>query len=173
MWCLGHVSMGKTLGIFGFGRVGFGIARRMKPFGVSRIIYSDLFDATYAEGVAERVPFDDLLKESDILCICCAVTSQTIGIFNKKTFQQMKKTAVLINTSRGSVVNQVDLYDALANNTIGAAGLDVTEPEPLPVDHPLMTLKNCVILPHMGTNTYEARKAMSINTAKNIVAMLE
>lgn len=173
MWCLGTVSLGKTLGLFGFGRVGFGIARRMKPFGVSRIIYTDVMEATYASGVAERVPFDELLRESDILCICCAVTPQTIGIFNKSAFEKMKQTAVLINTSRGSVVNQTDLYDALSSNMIGAAGLDVTEPEPLPVDHPLMTLKNCVILPHMGTNTEEARRAMSINTAKNIAAMLE
>ncbi|XP_053378838.1 glyoxylate reductase/hydroxypyruvate reductase-like [Mercenaria mercenaria] len=173
MWCLGTLSMGKTLGIFGFGRVGFGIARRMKPFGVSRIIYSDLFVASYADGIAERVTFDELLQESDILCVCCAVTSQTVKKFNKTAFQKMKKTAVLINTSRGSVVNQTDLYEALSNNVIGAAGLDVTEPEPLPVDHPLMTLNNCIILPHMGTNTYEARKAMSINTAKNIIAILE
>lgn len=173
MWCLGNVSMGKTLGIFGFGRVGFGIARRMKPFGVSRIIYSDLFVASYADGIADRVTFDDLLKDSDILCICCAVTAQTVGIFNKIAFQKMKKTAVLINTSRGSIVNQTDLYEALSNNVIAAAGLDVTEPEPLPVDHPLMTLPNCVILPHMGTNTVEARRAMSINTARNIAAILE
>lgn len=172
MWCLGNVSMGKTLGIFGFGRVGFGIARRMKPFGTTRIIYCDLFAASYAEGIAEKVEFDELLRESDILCICCDVTSQTIGMFNKDVFKKMKNTAVLINTSRGVIVNQTDLYDALTNTVIGAAGLDVTEPEPLPVDHPLMTAKNCVILPHMGTNTYEARRAMSINTAKNISAML-
>lgn len=85
----------------------------------------------------------------------------------------MKKSAVLINSGRGGVINHDDLYDALTSGEIFAAGLDVTEPEPLPVDHPLMTLKNCVILPHMGTNTEEARRAMSINTAKNIAAMLE
>ena len=172
MWCLGTVSLGKTLGIFGFGRVGFGIARRMKPFGISRIIYTDVTEASYASGIAERVSFDELVQESDILCICCAVTSQTVGKFNKSVFEKMKRTAVLINTSRGSVVNQDDLFDALSGNMINAAGLDVTEPEPLPVDHPLMTLKNCVILPHMGTNTHEARRAMSINTAKNIAAVL-
>lgn len=173
MWLLGHNSMGKTLGIFGFGRVGFGIARRMKPFGVSRIIYTDLFDASYADGIATRVEFDELLKESDVLCICCAVTSQTIGIFNKSAFEKMKNTAVLINTSRGAIVNQEDLYDALYNDQIGGAGLDVTNPEPLPKDHPLMLCPKCVILPHMGTNTVEARVAMSENTARNIVAVLE
>lgn len=173
MWLLGNVSMGKTLGIFGFGRVGFGIARRMKPFGVGKIIYSDLFDASYADGIASKVDFDTLLQESDILCICCAVTSLTIGIFNKSAFAKMKNTAVLINTSRGAIVNQEDLYEALNTNQIGAAGLDVTSPEPLPPDHPLMLCPRCVILPHMGTNTVEARRAMSENTAKNIVACLE
>lgn len=173
MWLLGHVSMGKTLGIFGFGRVGFGIARRMKPFGVSKIVYTDLFDASYADGIASRVPFDELLKESDILCICCAVTPQTVGVFNKSAFAKMKKNAVLINTSRGAIVNQEDLYEALKNDVIGGAGLDVTTPEPLPADHPLMTCSRCVILPHMGTNTWEARVAMSVNTAKNITAILE
>lgn len=172
MWLLGNVSMGKTLGIFGFGRVGFGIARRMKPFGVSKIIYCDLFDASYAEGIATKVSFYELLQESDIICICCAVTSQTMGIFNMTAFEKMKKHAVLINTSRGAIVNQDDLYRALSEHMIGAAGLDVTDPEPLPPDHPLMKLPNCVILPHMGTNTVEARQAMCMNTAKNIAAML-
>ncbi|KAH3790227.1 glyoxylate reductase/hydroxypyruvate reductase-like [Dreissena polymorpha] len=173
MWLLGNVSMGKTLGIFGFGRVGFGIARRMKPFGVHKILYTDLIDVTYAEGIASRVSFDELLAQSDIICICCAVTAQTVGIFNKNAFSKMKNTAVLINTARGQIINQEDLYDALQNNVIGAAGLDVTVPEPLPLDHPLMTCNRCVILPHMGTNTVEARMAMCVNTAKNIVAMLD
>lgn len=173
MWLLGHNIMGKTLGIYGFGRVGFGIARRLKPFGVSRIIYSDLFDASYADGIAEKVEFDELLKESDILCICCAVTPLTVGIINKSAFSKMKNTAILINTSRGAIVNQEDLYDALYNDQLRGAGLDVTDPEPLPKDHPLMLCPRCVILPHMGTNTIEARVAMSVNTAKNIVAVLE
>jgi len=173
MWLLGNVSMGKTIGIYGFGRVGFGIARRMKPFGISRVIYTDVEEISFAQGVAEQVDFDTLLKESDILCITCAVTPLTRGRFNKKAFAKMKNTAVLINSSRGVIVNQEDLYEALKSGTIGAAGLDVTVPEPLPLDHPLMTLKNCVILPHMGTNTVEARRCMSINTAKNILHMLE
>lgn len=173
MWLLGNTTFGKTVGIFGFGRVGFGIARRMKPFGVSKIIYTDLFDANYAEGIAERVSFDELLRESDILCICCAVTEKTRGIMNKDNLSKMKNTAILINTSRGAMVKNEDLYEALTSKKIAAAGLDVTDPEPLPCDHPLKQLKNCVILPHMGTNTVEARRVMSINTAKNILAYLE
>lgn len=172
MWLLGHTVMGKTLGILGFGRVGFGIARRMKPFGLSRIIYNDVFHASYADGIADFVSFDELLEQSDILCICCAVTPQTVGLFNLDTFMKMKKNAILINTARGAIVNHDDLHNALTTNLIGGAGLDVTNPEPLPVTHPLKTMPNCVILPHLGTNTWEARTLMSINTAKNILASL-
>ena len=172
MWLLGHTVMGKTLGILGLGRVGFGIARRMKPFGLSRLIYNDVFHASYADGIADYVTFDELLKESDILCICCAVTPQTAGLFDLDNFKKMKKHAVLINTARGAIVNHDDLYEALHTNLIGGTGLDVTDPEPLPVTHPLKTMHNCVILPHLGTNTWEARTLMSVNTAKNILASL-
>lgn len=172
MWLLGHTVMGKTLGILGLGRVGFGIARRMKPFGLRRIIYNDVFHASYADGLADFVTFNELLEQSDILCICCAVTPQTRGLFNSNNFQKMKKTAVLINTARGSIVNHDDLYQALQSNMIGGVGLDVTDPEPLPVTHPLKTMPNCVILPHLGTNTWEARTLMSVNTAQNILASL-
>jgi glyoxylate/hydroxypyruvate reductase len=85
----------------------------------------------------------------------------------------MKKTSVLINTSRGGIVNHDDLYTALTTNQISAAGLDVTEPEPLKSDHPLVLLPNCVVLPHMGTNTTEAQNSMCINTANNILAVLD
>ncbi|KAL5014074.1 hypothetical protein ScPMuIL_008344 [Solemya velum] len=171
-WICGMELMNKTVGIFGFGRVGFGVARRLRPFGVSDILYNDPYEAGHAKGLAKYVSFDELLSKSDVLCICCAVTPQTIGMFNKKTFQKMKKTSFLINTARGAIVNHDDLYDALKNGDIGAAGLDVTTPEPLRSDHPLIKLNNCIILPHMGTNTVEARHSMSVNTAKNIIAML-
>ena len=172
MWLLGHTSMGKTLGIFGFGRVGFGVARRLKPFGLSRIIYTDVTPMSYADGIAEYVSFDELLSQSDILCICCAITPQTRGLFDLDTFEKMKKNAILINTARGAIVNHEDLHTALSSDMIGGAGLDVTDPEPLPVTHPLKTNHNCVILPHLGTNTWEARSLMAVNTAKNVLASL-
>lgn len=164
--------MDKTIGIFGFGRVGFGVARRMKPFGIKRIIYNDLTDVGYAQGLAQYVSFDELIRESDILCICCGLTAQTRRIIAKPVFDKMKNTSVIINTSRGAIINHDDLYNALQSGDIKAAGLDVTDPEPLPFGHPLMSLKNCVILPHMGTSTIEARDRMTVNTAGNIIAVL-
>lgn len=172
MWMCGTEIMNKTVGIYGFGRVGFGIARRLKPFGVSDILYHDLFEAGHAKGLAKFVSFDDLLSKSDVLCICCALTPQTTEKFNKETFKKMKKNAFLINTARGAIVNHDHLFDALKNGDIGAAGLDVTSPEPLPANHRLASLDNCIILPHMGTSTTEARNSMSVNTARNIIAML-
>ncbi|KAK6175699.1 hypothetical protein SNE40_014100 [Patella caerulea] len=174
MWILGTESLNRTLGIMGMGRVGFGVARRLKPFGVSRIIYHDVTQAAFADDVgAELVSFEDLLKESDLLCVCCALTAQTRHIFDKSAFSKMKSSAVLINTSRAALLQQSDLYDALKEGQISAAGLDVTDPEPLPINHPLLSLPNCVILPHLGTNTTDARSNMSINTAMNIRAVLE
>ena len=173
MWMLGNITMGKVLGIFGFGRVGFGVARRMKPFAVSKILYTDVKNASFADGLASLVSFDELVSQSDILCICCAVNPQTIGKFNIDVFKKMKKTAILINTSRGIIINQDDLCEALKKEYIAAAALDVTNPEPLPGDHLLMNMKNCIILPHMGTNTWEARISMSENTAKNIIGILK
>lgn len=173
MWLCGSNMMSKTIGILGFGRVGFGVARRLKPFGVKEIIYNDIRTQEFAKEIATFVPFDDLLEKSDIICICCAMTSLTKHLFNQNTFNKMKRKPVLINTSRGGIVQHDDLYIALTSSQISAAGLDVTEPEPLPSDHPLVSLPNCVILPHMGTSTKEARKSMSINTAKNILAVLD
>ncbi|XP_061197172.1 glyoxylate reductase/hydroxypyruvate reductase-like [Saccostrea echinata] len=171
-WLCGMGLINKTIGILGFGRVGFGIARRMKPFGVKRIIYHDVEEVEYAENCADYVSLDTLFSSADILCICCGVTAVTKGMVDTKLIQRMKKTSILINTSRGVIINHDDLADALKDGTIAAAGLDVTDPEPLPVGHPLLSQPNCVILPHMGTNTTETRIAMSTNTAKNILAVL-
>lgn len=173
MWLCGVEMKKRTLGILGLGRIGYGVAKRMKPFGVERIIYHDVQKLSFAsEFGGEFVEFDDLVKESDILCICCNLNPQTRNKFNKDTFQKMKNSAILINTGRGGVVNHSDLFEALTTNQISAAGLDVTDPEPLPVGHPLLTLKNCVILPHMGSNTWESRNRMAEIAAENIVAVL-
>lgn len=172
MWLCGTNMMTKTVGIIGFGRVGFGVARRLKPFGTQGILYNDIREIEFAKDLAKFVSFEDLIVQSDIICCCCSLTSLTKGFINKTVFEKMKKSAFLINTSRGAVVNQDDLLVALTTNQIAGAGLDVTEPEPLAADHPLTSLPNCVILPHMGTNTNEAREKMSINTAKNILAVL-
>ena len=174
MWLCGIELSQKTIGIIGLGRIGFGVARRLKPFGVKRILYYDVCHVSYANDVgAEFAEFTSLLTECDIICICCNLTSQTRHIFNADAFKIMKSSSVLINSGRGGVINHDDLYGALLSGEIAAAGLDVTEPEPLPADHPLVSLPNCIVLPHMGSNTWESRDSMAETAAKNILAVFE
>ncbi|XP_050411723.1 glyoxylate reductase/hydroxypyruvate reductase [Patella vulgata] len=172
MWLLGTEMTQRTVGILGLGRIGYGVARRLRPFGVRKILYHDVVSVSYASDVgAEFVTFEELIKESDFICICCNLTAQTRHKFNKDTFKKMKKSAILVNSGRGGVVHHDDLYEALVNGDIAAAGLDVTEPEPLPASHPLISLSNCIVLPHMGSNTWESRNSMSSTAAKNILAV--
>ncbi|KAK7097405.1 hypothetical protein V1264_004391 [Littorina saxatilis] len=173
MWLCGPGLEGSTVGIVGLGRIGLAVARCLKPFAVSRIVYSGSAERPGAKEInAEFVPLDDLLISSDFVIVCAALTPKTKGMFNKDSFKKMKKTAVFINTSRGAVVQQDDLYKALVDGEIGAAGLDVTTPEPLPTDSPLLKLDNCVVLPHIGSATHTSRSAMSELTARNILAAL-
>lgn len=172
MWLCGVELSNKTVGILGLGRIGYGVAKRLKPFGIERIIYSDVCRVSFADDIgATFVDFPTLLTDSDIICICCNLTPQTRHRFNKKAFEKMKKSAILVNSGRGGVIQHDDLYEALFSNKIAAAGLDVTEPEPLPKDHPLLTLENCIVLPHMGSNTWESRNSMSEIAAQNILSI--
>jgi len=169
----GHGLSGATVGIVGLGRIGFAVAQRLRPFAVSRILYTGHKLKSYAADVAaEFVSLDVLLGQSDFVIACCPLSSETKNLFCASTFSRMKRTSVFINTSRGGIVNQSDLYDALKTNVIAAAGLDVTTPEPLPVNDKLLTLDNCVVLPHIGSATIETRTAMSLLTARNILSAL-
>ncbi len=118
---------------------------------------------------AQLVSFDDLLRNSDIVSAHCALTPDTRGIFNREAFAKMKKTAIFINTARGPVHNEKDLYDAIVHETIWGAGLDVTDPEPMDKDNPLLSLENVAILPHIGSATIEARGGMARLAAENII----
>lgn len=174
LWLCGYGLSGSTVGIIGLGRIGMAIAQRLMPFGVKRLLYTGRSAKPHAAEVnGEFVPMDTLLAESDFIVISCALTPETQGLCDKAFFSKMKNTAVLVNTSRGAVVNQEDLYEALKNGQIAAAGLDVTTPEPLPTDHPLLTLKNCVVLPHIGSATYSTRGIMSSLAARNLLAGLQ
>ena len=174
MWLCGMELSQKTVGILGLGRIGYGVARRLKPFGVRRMLYHDVCHVAYADDIgAEYVDFSTMLKESDFICICCNLTPQTRHKFNNGAFKQMKSNAILINSGRGGVIQHDDLYEALTSGEIAAAGLDVTEPEPLPADHPLVSLPNCIVLPHMGSNTWDSRNSMSETAANNILAVFE
>ncbi|XP_026722697.1 glyoxylate reductase/hydroxypyruvate reductase, partial [Athene cunicularia] len=174
LWMCGFGLSDSTVGIIGLGRIGQAVARRLKPFGVRRFLYtgSRPKPEAAAEFGAEFAPLSRLAQESDFVVVTCALTPATQGMCNKDFFSKMKKTSVFINTSRGAVVNQEDLYDALAHGQIAAAGLDVTTPEPLPADHPLLSLKNCVILPHIGSATYATRTTMAVLAANNLLAGL-
>ncbi|MED6244720.1 hypothetical protein ATANTOWER_022331 [Ataeniobius toweri] len=171
LWLCGYELANSTVGILGLGRIGVAIAERLAPFKVKKFIYTDVAPRPeLAKAInAEYVSLDELAKQSDFLSVCCALTPETKEICNKDLFAKMKNTSIIINTSRGGVVNQEDLYEALSTGQIAGAGLDVTVPEPLPTSHPLFTLKNCVILPHIASASYSTRNAMSALAVNNLL----
>ncbi|XP_012720987.2 glyoxylate reductase/hydroxypyruvate reductase b [Fundulus heteroclitus] len=171
LWLCGYELANSTVGILGLGRIGVAIAERLAPFKVKKFIYTDVAPRPeLAKAInAEYVSLDELAKQSDFLSVCCALTPETKEVCNKDLFKKMKNTSIFINTSRGGVVNQEDLYEALSTGQIAGAGLDVTVPEPLPTSHPLFTLKNCVILPHVASASYSTRNAMSALAANNLL----
>ena len=119
---------------------------------------------------ARYVDFDTLLAESDFVSIHCPLAEGTRHLFDRDAFRRMKPTGILINTSRGGVVDQEALVAALVDGTIAGAGLDVTTPEPLPPDHPLVSLPNCVVLPHIGSASVATRVQMALMAADNLIA---
>ncbi|KAL6268475.1 hypothetical protein P5V15_001608 [Pogonomyrmex californicus] len=173
-WMCGVGLAGKTVGIVGLGRIGIRVAEILKGFNVAKILYTSRIEKPEASRFnGEKVDFVTLLRKSDFVIVTVALTPQTKYMFNSEAFHQMKNTAIFINGSRGDVVDQEALIEALRENVIAAAGLDVTSPEPLPLHSELLTLDNCVILPHIGSATIETRDEMACITAKNIIAVLE
>ncbi|XP_026732417.1 glyoxylate reductase/hydroxypyruvate reductase-like [Trichoplusia ni] len=174
MWMTGPGLADSTVGIVGFGRIGQAVARRVKGFNTKDIIYCSRTARHEAKEVgARKVEFDDLLAESDFVICCAVLVPETRHMFNRVAFDKMKRTAIFINTSRGGTVDQEALTEALQHKIIRGAGLDVTTPEPLPLDHPLLSLNNCIVLPHIGSATIDARKTMAELTAVNILEALK
>jgi glyoxylate reductase len=174
MLLMGVDVHGATLGIVGFGRIGRELARRGRGFGM-RILYHDVVPATpedEAELGARRVEMDDLLRESDFVSLHVNLTDETHHLIDDAALAAMKPTAVLVNTSRGPVVDPAALERALRDGQIFAAGLDVTEPEPLPADHPLVALPNCVVVPHIASASQVTRGKMAAMAAANLLAGL-
>ncbi|XP_037954440.1 glyoxylate reductase/hydroxypyruvate reductase [Teleopsis dalmanni] len=171
-WMCGNGLKGSRVGLFGFGRIGQEIAARIVPFKPAKITYTSRTEKPEAASAisAAFVSFDEMLRESDFIIACCALTPETKEIFNREAFAKMKKNAIFINTARGGVVEQSALREALQEQRILGAGLDVTTPEPLPLDDPLLTLNNAVILPHIGSADVNTRIEMSRITACNILA---
>lgn len=165
---------GATLGIVGFGRIGREMARRGRGFGM-RILYHDVHPASpdeEAELGARRVEMADLLREADFVSLHVNLTEETQHLIDADALRAMKPTAVLVNTSRGPVVDPAALEGALREGEIFAAGLDVTEPEPLPADHPLVRLPNCVVVPHIASASRVTRDRMAQMAAENLLAGL-
>uniref|UniRef100_H3A6U3 Glyoxylate reductase/hydroxypyruvate reductase n=1 Tax=Latimeria chalumnae TaxID=7897 RepID=H3A6U3_LATCH len=178
LWMCGYGLLQSTVGIIGLGRIGKkgeSLVFRVGDSGMQSCIHTSQFQHPTIEAsiAVEFLSIDKLAEESDFVIVCCSLTPETQGMCNKGFFAKMKKNAVFINTSRGTVVNQDDLYQALVSGQIAAAGLDVTVPEPLPTDHPLLSLKNCVILPHIGSATYDTRNTMSVLAADNLLGGLK
>ena len=170
---LGAELHGATLGLAGFGRIGRAVAKRAMGFDM-RVIYYDPNEPKPEPGIqASRVDFETLLAESDFLSLHTPLTPDTRHLIDSAALSKMKPTAVLVNTSRGPVVDTDALYDALKEKRIFAAGLDVTEPEPLPADHPLLTLENVTVMPHIASASTRARDQMSWMAAQNLIAGLK
>ncbi len=163
---------GGTLGIVGFGRIGQAVARRARGFDM-RVLYYD----PYAEGldpdVADAVDLEMLLSQSDFVSIHVPLSDETHHLIGEAELAQMKSTAVLVNTARGPVVDPDALLRALQTQVIAAAALDVTEPEPLPPDHPLVSLPNCIVCPHIASASIATRNKMAVIAAENLLAGLE
>lgn len=171
---LGIDLNGKTIGIFGLGRIGFVMAKRCKDAFGMKVIYHNRSKNQDAENDlgAKYVSFDELLAQSDVISIHSALTEETEGLFGKEVFRKMKNSSILINTSRGKVVDENALYEALISEEIWGAGLDVTEPEPMLAENPLLQMPNVAVLPHIGSATIETRTAMGELAAENMVLAL-
>lgn len=171
---LGRDLVGRTLGVVGMGRIGFATAKRLHHGWGMRVVYTSRSPKPEADRElgARRVEFAELLAESDFVSVHADLNPSTQKLFGAEQFAAMKPTAVFVNTARGGHVDQAALADALRRGVIFAAGLDVTEPEPLPPDHELYTLPNCVIAPHVASATVDTRDAMARMAAANLLAGL-
>jgi glyoxylate reductase len=169
---LGSDLYGKTLGIVGMGDIGSAVARRAQASGM-RIIYHNRSRRQDEDKLgAVYVSFEELLTESDCIAVLVPLSGQSRGMFGKEQFARMKQTAYFVNASRGAIVQTDALYDALKNKEIAYAALDVTDPEPIPADHPLLSLSNILITPHIGSCTYETRNRMAMLAVDNLLAGL-
>jgi len=173
MGLLGADVWGATLGIVGLGRIGTAVARRARGFAM-RILYHDPErkpDLETELGV-EYASLDDLLAQSDFVSLHCLLIPETHHLIDEQALRRMKPTAILVNAARGPVVDTDALVQALREGWIARAALDVTDPEPVPAVHPLATLSNCIVVPHIASATVTARNRMATMAAENLLAGL-
>lgn len=170
---LGYEVNGATLGIIGLGRIGYAMAKRAQGFGM-RLLYHGGSNREYAAKVgATAVDLESLLRESDFISIHCPLNENTRGMIGAKEFAMMKASAILINTARGAIIQNDALLEALQTGKIAGAALDVTEPEPIAANHPLVLEPRCLVVPHLGSATWKTRERMGILAAENLIAGLK
>lgn len=164
---------GKTIGIVGMGRIGQAVAKRAKGFDMQVLYHNRSRNEAVEEGLgAKYVSFNELVKEADFIVCLAPLTEETRDMFTYQVFQQMKRSAIFINVSRGGLVDEEGLAKALEDKLIAAAGLDVFRKEPIDAGHPLLRFKNVVALPHIGSASVETRLGMAKLASENIVAFL-
>jgi phosphoglycerate dehydrogenase-like enzyme len=159
---LGHDLHGSTVGIVGYGRIGQAVARRLRGFGCEVVTTSR----------SGGVPLDELLERSDFVTLHCPLTPDTRGLIGEAALRRMKPTAYLVNTARGPIVDTDALAGALGAKQIAGAALDVTDPEPLPGDHPLLAAPNLLVVPHIASATHATREQMADIAVDNLLAGL-
>ena len=172
---LGLDLVGATLGIVGLGRIGTAVARRALGFDM-HVLYTSPNPKSpelEQELKARRVKLEELLAESDVVAVHTPLSPSTYHLFGDRQFQQMKSSAIFINTARGSIVDPAALHRALSTGAIAAAAIDVTDPEPIEVTNPLLTLKNLIITPHIGSASHATRKKMAQMAIANVIAGLK
>ena len=170
---LGQEVSGATIGIVGLGRIGKEVAKRACGFNMRVLAFDPFEDAQFArEHDVSYVPLEHLLAEADFVTLHVALTPETHHVIGTNELQRMKATAILVNASRGPVVDTSALVEALRDGAILGAALDVTDPEPLPADHPLVSMPNCIVVPHTASATVQTRNAMADLAARNLLAGL-
>lgn len=175
-WCYWHYPMievsGKTAGIIGLGRIGVNTAKILDAMNVNVIAY-DSYPSEEGKKVAEYVELDELFERSDFIFLHCPLFPSTNGIINSENIAKMKDGVILINNSRGPLVVEQDLYEALESGKVAAAALDVVSTEPIMKDNVLLKAKNCIITPHISWATKEARERIMLTTAENIQSVID
>ena len=174
-WCYWDYPLieldGKTMGIIGFGRIGQTTGKIARAMGMKVLAY-DSFPSESGKAIAEYVDLDTLLASSDVVALHCPLFPETQGIINKQTIAKMKDGVILLNNSRGPLIVEQDLADALNSGKIYAAGLDVVSTEPIRNDNPLLKAKNCIITPHISWAPKESRQRIMDCTVSNVLSFL-
>lgn len=169
MQMLGHDVSGRTLGIIGLGRIGHAMAKRGRGFGMKILYHGGSRDEFARDVDARAVDLETLLRESDFVSVHAPLKDETRHLLSTDQFALMKQTAILVNTARGGIIDTEALVAALREQEIAYAGLDVTDPEPLPADHALLGLDNCIVVPHLGSATWSTRERIGEIAVQNLL----